>query len=140
MCGKCRLPYRATHSNSFFTEREIVPPVLTGGLSHQKNETKMTYFNTTNERLSVLKQHSAQAQSQEDIIKEIFRQKRRGLTAAEVLHHYPDKRVPLTSIRRAITTLCNTGYLLKTEHKRDGIFGRTNFIYVLNTGQMVLFN
>ena len=100
----------------------------------------MSFYNTTHDRLHNLTQNEAKASAQEDIVKNIFRGKRKGLTAPEVLRLYPDNMVPLTSIRRAITNLTNTGYLVKTPFKREGLFGRNNFIYRLNTGQMTLFN
>lgn len=99
-----------------------------------------SFYNTTNERLHVLKQHEQKAQSQEATVKEIFTVEKKAMTAADVLHKYPNRNVPLTSIRRALTNLVNDGFLLKTPFKKEGLFGRNNFLYRVNTGQMTLFN
>ena len=98
-----------------------------------------SYFNTTNSTGANLKQFEQKAQSQEEIIKGIFKKNTTtGLTAVEVMYKFPEKRVPLTSIRRAMTNLTEEGFLVKTQLKREGLFGRDNFIYIRNTGQMTL--
>lgn len=99
-----------------------------------------SYFNTTNVTAPLLTRYNERAESQEKAIKEIFKNKRNGgLTAVEVFREYPEKGVLLTSIRRSLTNLKNQNYLEKTSHKREGMFGRGNFVYRLNTGQMTLF-
>lgn len=41
------------------------------------------------------------------------------------------QQYPLTSIRRAITTLTSTGELVKTDHKRKGLYGENNCTWIL---------
>lgn len=99
-----------------------------------------SYFNTTNVTAPLLTQYASKAESQEETIRRIFKNMTTsGLTAVEVMYKYPDKRVPLTSIRRALSNLVEAGFLVKTDFKREGLFGRDNYIYRLNTGQMTLF-
>ena len=49
----------------------------------------------------------------------------RSFTPFEVLEH-TRLNVPITSIRRAITTLTEAGYLVKTNEMREGQYGMTN--------------
>ena len=115
-----------------------------------------SFFNTTNEPDPKL--FEVKARTQEQIILEIFR-KYPDLTASEVMKLYPDFRVPITSIRRAITRLSTDHYrnekgtfhlvrfggetpvqfpmsnliqeakLFKTDQKRIGIYGRPEYAY-----------
>ena len=113
-----------------------------------------SFFNTTNEPDPKL--FEVKARTQEKIILEIFR-KYPDLTASEVMKLYPDFRVPITSIRRAITRLSTDVYrnengcfhvvrsakkpdfsmsildiparLFKTDKKRTGIYGRPEYAY-----------
>jgi len=100
----------------------------------------MSYYNTTNVTDPLLKNQESKAISQEKKILNMFRRSKRGLTASEVFRQYPDKNTPLTSIRRAITNLCNDRFLEKTSLKREGIYGRTEFIYTIYIGQQKLFD
>ena len=100
---------------------------------------KMGFFNTTQEKDSVLKEYSDKTESQERKILNIFRKSKTGLTASEVFRNYPDRNVPLTSIRRAITNLCYERKVEKLSIKREGIYGRKEFVYNLYTGQFKLF-
>jgi len=98
-----------------------------------------SYYNTSNVTEPILSQYQAKAETQEQIIRRIFRHNTTGLTAVEVMYKFPSKRTPLTSIRRALSNLVADGYLLKTTRQREGLFGRDNYIYIKNTGQLLLF-
>jgi hypothetical protein len=99
----------------------------------------MSYFNTTNIVNPLLKNLENKAQSQEKKVLHIFRKSIKGLTASEIFRQYPERNTPLTSIRRAISNLHNDKLLERTPHKRVGIYGRTEFIYTIYTGQQKLF-
>ena len=99
----------------------------------------MSYFNTTNIIDPLLKNHENKAKSQEQKVLNIYRKSKKGLTASEVFRQYPEKNTPLTSIRRAISNLFNDRFIEKTPLKREGIYGRTEFIYTIYTGQHKLF-
>ena len=99
----------------------------------------MSFYNTTQEKDSVLKEYTRKAESQEQKILNIFRRSKTGLTASEVFRNYPNRNVPLTSVRRAITNLCDARFLEKTRLKREGIYGRKEFVYTIYTGQTKLF-
>lgn len=98
------------------------------------------FYNTTNENNRVLAELRATAAAQEEKVFRIIRQSRTGLTASEVFQNFPDKRVPLTSIRRAITNLKDRRKVVKTTLKKDGIYGRPEYVYQLYTGQTTLFS
>jgi hypothetical protein len=49
----------------------------------------------------------------------------RSFTPFEVLEH-TGLSVPITSIRRAITTLTQSGYLIRTNELREGQYGMSN--------------
>jgi len=49
----------------------------------------------------------------------------RSFTPFEVLEH-TRLNVPITSVRRGITTLTDAGYLVKTNEMREGQYGMTN--------------
>lgn len=89
---------------------------------------KETYFNTTGLSGEQLGLFEAKADSQDVIILEIYR-RFNSLTASECYKLFPDRTTPLTSIRRSITNLFNSGKLVKTEHKKPGIYGRPEYIY-----------
>ena len=99
----------------------------------------MSYFNTTNVAGTLLKKHENKAKSQEQVALNIFRKSKNGLTASEVFRQWPDMNTPLTSIRRAISNLLNDRFLERTYLKRKGIYGRTEFVYTIYTGQTKLF-
>lgn len=93
------------------------------------------FFNTITLSGSNLKKAVEQAESQNEKIKAIFEQKNisTGFTPAE-MHKEFEKlcgRTPITSIRRAITVLTESGQLIKTEQKRKGAYDMDNFVWKL---------
>ena len=86
-----------------------------------------SYYNTTNEIGKRLTMSKVKAYSQEESIMDIFFD--RGLmnmTPSDVWHIYCEefKDVPLTSIRRALTSLTNRYQLIKTDETRMGLYGK----------------
>lgn len=91
----------------------------------------MGYYNTTSEIGEKLKAYLSEAKSQEEAVLKLFQKFNHG-TASEVWKLYGVYSAPLTSIRRAITDLTKEGLLVRTEGKREGIYGRPESIYKLN--------
>lgn len=98
----------------------------------------MTYFNTTKESGKALKNNVFKAKSQES---EIYRQFCYNKKAFEsnlinYLGFSPSDMqfmdYPLTSIRRALTNLTKQGKLIKTDEKRIGMYGRSEYVWKLN--------
>lgn len=94
------------------------------------------YFNTTNESPAKAAEFEAQAEFQEDIVLQWF--KEMDISAPPSLVHKEliardmiSGQTPLTSIRRAISNLTRDGCLRKTETKMRGSFGRNEFCWEL---------
>ena len=92
------------------------------------------YYNTNNEAGDQLKESRSAAKTQDEIILDIFNTWRQsdGLTPSEIeeiLIHHHDKNWPLTSIRRAISTLTDRGKLTKTNRLRGGKYNKNEHIW-----------
>jgi|TARA_R100001594_G_scaffold117968_1_gene153222 precorrin-3B methylase len=92
------------------------------------------YYNTNNESGEELIESRSKAKTQDDIILDIFNTWRQsdGLTPSEIeeiLIHHHDKNWPLTSIRRSISTLTNSGKLTKTNELRGGKYNKNEHIW-----------
>ena len=104
----------------------------------------MPYFNTTNESGTTLKNNVAKAKSQEKIILRFFNEDKNILEGSEFeknIGFSPSQFVgglfslynmPITSIRRALTNLTKQGKLIKTNEKRIGMYGRSEYVWKLN--------
>ena len=91
------------------------------------------YYNTNNESGERLIKSKSKAKTQDEIILDIFNTWRQsdGLTPSEIeeiLIHHHDKNWPLTSIRRAISTLTDSGKLTKTNKLRGGKYNKNEHI------------
>ncbi|MCH9717430.1 MAG: hypothetical protein K0U52_10155 [Gammaproteobacteria bacterium] len=87
------------------------------------------YYNTNNETGSKLKESNQKAETQQEIILRMFKSKIR-LTASDAWKIYdPNGITPITSIRRAITNLCDSGDLVKTAETKRGIYGKNEHVY-----------
>jgi len=91
----------------------------------------MTFHNTVNAIQPELFEYQAKAQTQEDEIAAFFRLWRRGWSPSEVWTHLFSSRAPLTSVRRAISNLTAKGVLERTETKRQGVYGRLEYVWKL---------
>lgn len=93
----------------------------------------MSYFNTTNESGTTLKNNVAKAKSQEEDILILFKMiTNQSPSEILLLTDYP-----ITSIRRALTNLTKQGKLIKTDEKRIGMYGRSEYVWKLNEKQSV---
>ena len=90
----------------------------------------MSYFNTTNESGTTLKNNVAKAKSQEEEILKHFENFVCGFNPS--LLHSAFESYPSTSIRRALTNLTKQGKLIKTNEKRIGMYGRSEYVWKLN--------
>lgn len=93
----------------------------------------MSYFNTTNESGTTLKNNVAKAKSQEEEILIIFSEYNKVLNGVAPTQLYAlTDHYPLTSVRRALTNLTKQGKLIKTNEKRIGMYGRSEYVWKLN--------
>lgn len=96
------------------------------------------YFNTTNLQGRELKGRVMRVGTQNNIILTHFKLRpSQVFTPCEVwialkMIKRIGNNVPITSIRRSITTLTDLGFLVKTDVKRPGIYGEKNYCWKLN--------
>ena len=89
----------------------------------------MSYFNTTSETNPELGQYRQRAWNQDEVVMNWFDLLGSG-TPSQV-HQDVLQSAPLTSIRRSITNLTNEGKLVKTERKKQGAYGRPEYVWRL---------
>ena len=92
------------------------------------------YYNTNNETGEQLNESRSNAKTQDEIILDIFNTFRlnNGLSPSEVesiLIETYNKNWPLTSIRRAISTLTDNGKLTKTSKLRGGKYNKNEHVW-----------
>ena len=91
------------------------------------------YYNTTNEKGEKLAEYKEKAMTQDEIILDWFSytsKRQQGLTPSNV-QRYALSNAPLTSVRRSMNTLTKQGKLMKTDVKREGIYGRLEHVWKL---------
>lgn len=89
----------------------------------------MTYHNSTNERTVQRSLFTDKAEKQQTEVYAHFIEL--GSASPSQIFKLLSKYL-ITSIRRAITDLTTLGYLVKTEQKRVGMWGRPEYIWQLN--------
>jgi len=88
------------------------------------------FYNTTNLAGPKLKAREIKTGTQNAVILQWFKENPGRLyTPIEVAIHCNLRNTPITSIRRAITTLTNMGYLEKTDERRPGLYGDLNYCW-----------
>ena len=88
----------------------------------------MTYYNTTRQKGKQLEVSWKKTKSQDDKVMEYFHAHGKA-TPSEVWIHFRDSNVPITSIRRSITNLTNSNLLSKTDNKKEGVYGRPEYVW-----------
>ena len=107
-----------------------------------ENATNGSFYNTINEQGETLKQSQKKAKTQEELILQIFRDNYDYATDVGYCGHMTashvwkwmkihNSNILLTSVRRAITTLCNNGVLVKSTSMRMGLYGKPEHLYGL---------
>lgn len=96
------------------------------------------YFNTTETTGSQLNEYTAKACNQNDLIMTYFEDHPGKHTPSQVQQAVLPG-APITSVRRAITTLTDHGKLRKTTEQITGPYGRPEYLWKLPTTQGELF-
>ncbi len=86
------------------------------------------YYNTNKETGEVLQTSKSKSISQEAVILNLFSEYYESATAEDIHRHF-SSHTPLTSIRRAITNLCNDGSVYKTDAFDIGKYGKRIHYY-----------
>ena len=94
-----------------------------------------TYFNTTDQDIDYVNKRKAKNKTQEGIVHDLFKSMTtltasEVLTASETLNLFSNK-VPITSIRRAISNLQKEEKLVKTTDTKTGIYGAPEHYYTI---------
>ena len=89
-----------------------------------------TYHNTTNQSKEFVKAEVKRFSNQENEIMCIMLEHKK-LTASSVWILFGSHRVPLTSVRRALSNLCYDKHLFKTDNTKIGIYGKPEHYYEL---------
>ena len=100
------------------------------------------YFNTTETTGSELRRYQEKAGSQEEQIMDWFLAYEQMATPSKIRKLvFANTNVPLTSVRRAMTNLTDSGDLVKTDIQVRGPYGRPEFKWRLGDkyGQEDLF-
>ena len=91
----------------------------------------MAYYNTTRQKGEQLKVSWKKTKSQDDKVMEYFYERGKG-TPSEVWIYFRDSNVPITSIRRSITNLTSSNLLSKTNNKKEGVYGRPEYVWEIH--------
>lgn len=94
-----------------------------------KTKREMSYYNTTNEQGDKLKDNTSKAMAQDDIILEYFKNNKGVKLSPSMVLERTKLKCPITSIRRAMSNLTAIGYLIKTDEKVAGIYGRPEYLW-----------
>ena len=95
----------------------------------------MTYYNTTNENNPQLRSSWIQTAKQDDLIYQMFIwNHQQGFSPEDIELRCTDlgKTWPITSIRRAFSTLTKAGKLTKTNELQISSYGKNTHIWRLN--------
>ena len=88
---------------------------------------KEKYYNTTGESGKMLEEFKAKTMNQDAHIYSIFKKDPDSMLSASIIGKH--MRCPLTSIRRSLNTLMNSGKIEKLIEKRVGAYGRPEHLY-----------
>ena len=95
---------------------------------------KPHYHNTTNLSGPALMQAVAKAEKQDEAVLLIYKETRKAWSPSQI-HASLEKAgrlLPITSVRRAITNLTNTGDLVKCVEQRVGLYGALEGLWQIN--------
>ena len=99
----------------------------------QAHRVGTVYHNTTEKKGEELHKAQIKASGQTEAILKLFQQHPHTSFTPWDVHLHMGQQMMITSIRRAITTLTDSGYLVKTEERRkSGPANETNYTWRLN--------
>tara|TARA_R100001443_G_scaffold5224_1_gene13942 strand:- start:638 stop:949 length:312 start_codon:yes stop_codon:yes gene_type:complete len=90
----------------------------------------MTYYNTIQETSSSLVESNKKTRKQEDLIYSLFVKTNKPLSPSMVLN-LAGLNCPITSIRRAMTDLTNSGRIVKTDRQVRGMYNKAEHLWEL---------
>lgn len=121
------------HQLDIFTRYSPPEPTTTSDSTPiEARRLSTVHFNTTEKKGEELEEAQTKCSKQTEKILRLFQQHpRTGFTPWDV-HYQLGQQMMITSIRRAMTTLTDSGYLVKTgERRRSGPAGETSYTWRL---------
>ena len=95
-----------------------------------ENQQQFDFYNTINDPPETLIIDRKNANSQQSRIYTFFRQNHpMAFTPFDIQKLVFHGTHPITSIRRAMTNLTKMGYLIKTDIKKPGDYGKDNYLW-----------
>jgi len=94
----------------------------------------MSYYNTTSKAGIALSEALSKAKTQEDKVLTLLEETRDNFTASDV-HNVLGLNCPLTSIRRALSTLKSYGEIVRLDITKAGVYGHQEYFYRLPTDE-----
>jgi len=90
-----------------------------------------SYYNTTELTREDKIKYTSKAKAQESEIRSWFLHTNNENTPSEIWEKLFDKKIPITSVRRAMTNLTNgtSPFLKKTAKKRNGFYGKPEHVW-----------
>jgi len=90
----------------------------------------MSYYNTIEEVGTALTESKKKTRKQEDLIYSLFQKRNEPLSPSMVLSQ-SGLNCPITSIRRAMTDLTNSGHIVKTNRQVRGMYNKPEHLWEL---------
>ena len=90
----------------------------------------MAFYETIEQTGSALKESNKKTRKQEELIFDLFVKRNQPLSPSMVLNEC-GLNCPITSIRRAITDLTNSGRIVKTDRQVKGMYGKAEHLWEL---------
>ena len=90
----------------------------------------MPFYETIDQVGSALTESNKKTRKQEDLIYSLFVKRNQPLSPSMVLSQ-SGLNCPITSIRRAITDLTNSGRIVKTDRQVKGMYGKAEHLWEL---------
>ena len=90
----------------------------------------MAFYQTIDQVGSALKESNKKASKQEDLIFALFQKRNEPLSPSMVLSQ-SGLNCPITSIRRAMTCLTNSGKIVKTDRQVRGMYNKPEHLWEL---------
>lgn len=106
------------------------PPIVTADRVEARRVARV-YHNTTDKSGTELERVQVKASRQTEQILRFFRQNPHTTFTPWDVHLQLGQQLMITSVRRAITTLTDAGYLVKTGERRRGLVGEANYTWKL---------
>jgi len=100
---------------------------------HPVQDDRSAFHNTIGLKGETLAKAARDCVYQEDRVLNIFQMHRKEMTPFDVEYIYERvySRIPITSIRRAMSNLTRDGKLIKGDNMKGGIYGKANHTWKL---------